>query len=82
MAKLHLRARRTGWVRDQEPEFPVSGAAPKPQGGRHPSFHQRGRALPESRVVCLLPRLTAQAQLPLGTPLPSPPIIGKTHEND
>ena len=41
MAKLQVRAGGTGWVRGQEPEFPVSGAAPKPPGGRHPSFYQQ-----------------------------------------
>lgn len=41
MAKLQVRAGGTGWVRGQGPEFPVSGAAPKPPDGRHPSFHQR-----------------------------------------
>lgn len=69
MAQLQVRARGTerGSLRQEQEQPPALG-------GRHPSSHQQWHAMPESRVVCLPPGMTAQAQLPLGTP----PITGKT----
>lgn len=72
--KIRLRAEGRAW----EPKWnAVAAPGESPAREQAPSSRQLCCALPESWLVCLLPGLTAQAQLPLGTP---PAIIGKTQK--